>query len=311
MAYKKTGQFLAEHMTVADFLKQYAITDFTFLKAPTGIENTTLIITTKINKYILRIYRYGHKKEDEILLELGFMHKLRSAKLPVPEVILNTSNKLITTRTENGLVWHAILMEFISGHHADNYSPGIIKEFAMNQAKMHLIGIEAASELFPPSKISQLKETEFIHLLPSSSMTNQKIRKLIERARDYRLEFSDKLSFGYSHFDYDIENTLVDDDNHLKAILDFDDLQYAPVVMCLAYTLWHVLIVTDSPESVRRYINAYESIRSLSNEEKKIIPSIMLFRHYVLASLTLLRGELDAQLDYYLRLEKFIQTVKY
>jgi len=312
MAYKKTGQFIAKYETVALFLKQYSITNFTYSKAKTGIENTTLIINTHTKKYVLRIYRYEHKSDNDILLELGFMHELELKSLPVPKVYTNIAGELITHESVNGLVWQAILMEYCEGHHADTYTNGLINDFATRQANMHITGIDYASNNSTQQKITELVETEFTHLIPQKSLVVKSKKALIERAGSFKVSLSPDLPYGYSHFDFDVENVLVDDSDHIKAILDFDDMSYGPLVMCLAYTLWQVLISTDSPEMVEDYIKSYEKIRPLDANEREAIAPIMLFRHYVLASLMQLHNQLvDEELELYLRIEKFLKLVSY
>ncbi|MEI7522669.1 MAG: phosphotransferase [Candidatus Saccharibacteria bacterium] len=312
MAYKKTGQFIAQYETIALFLKQYSITNFTYSKAKKGIENTTLIINTNTKKYVLRIYRYAHKNDDEILLELGFMHELKLRSLPVPTIYSNIAGKLLTHESINGLDWQAILMEFCEGYHADTYTNGLIVDFATRQANMHIAGIDFASNNTTQQKITELVETEFIHLIPQKSLNEKGTKALIERAESFKVSMSLDLPYGYSHFDFDIENVLVDNSDHIKAILDFDDIRYGPLVMCLAYTLWQVLFSTDSPKMVQDYLKSYEKIRPLDANELMAIAPIMLFRHYVLASLTQIRNELIGEkLERYLKIEKFLKQVSY
>ena len=73
-----------------------------------------------------------------------------------------------------------------------------------------------------------------------------------------------------------------------------------------------VLITSDDPETIEEYLKVYQEIRPLSDQELASIAPIMLFRHYVLASLELLRGDLDEEnLALYLKYEDFLSKQTY
>jgi Ser/Thr protein kinase RdoA (MazF antagonist) len=294
MVYKKSGQLPATKTAVSAALSKYGISDFAFSSATSGIENASFIITVDgKNQYVLRVYRTNKKSYNDITLEVAFMQRLHDASMPVPEIYPNISLERITTLTYGGVEWQAILMQYMPGQHAESYTQRLIEELATYQARFHVIGENFSDELPPTGSIDELRETEFIHLITADKLTNPDVEALIQRGRDFTYRFSDSVPAGYSHFDYDSENVLSDDEGNVTGILDFDDLQYGPLVMCLAYTLWAVLITSDDIETVRYYVKKYEEIRPLSSEEKKAIPKVMLFRHYVLAALEVLRGDMD------------------
>lgn len=199
-------------------------------------------------------------------------------------------------------------MEFVPGKHAETYSDKLIHQLATYQAKIHLIGEKYAREHKPNEELNKLRETEFIHLITQAQLQNKETAALIERGKNYTYDFASKLPQGYSHFDFDAENILSDDKDSITGILDFDDLQYAPLVMCLAYTLWDVLITSDDPHKIKKFVGAYEAIRPLSAKEREAIRPIMLFRHYVIAALDVLRDDMDKEnLAYYLKYERYLQ----
>lgn len=312
MSYKKSGQFPASHKGLAALLKQYDIDSFSYYAAKSGIENATFVVAANDEKrFVLRIYRQNRKTDREMVRELEFMERLRAKELPVPKVYKNIRGANITEIELEGTAWKAILMEFKPGFHAKNYSRKVIELLAKFQAAMHLEGLEFAKSLNDTKALKYLAETEFTHLITEEKLKDQKRAAFIERAKKFRYDFDHSLPCGYSHFDYDVENILVDDSDNITGILDFDDMQYAPVVMCLAYTLWTVLLAEDN-QAVKKYIDAYEQTRQLSREERKAIAPIMLFRHYVIGSLCVLRDEMsDEDLQTFLRLEKFLKTADY
>lgn len=312
VSFKKSGQYPASKEAISIALDEYAIKNYSFDAAESGIENATFIILSDDSKYVLRVYRHNKKQHDAIELEVNFMIHLKSAGIPVPEILPNSQGKRITTVVYDDKEWQVILMEFLSGHHAETYSEALINELAMYQAKIHLLGEQFAREHPGAEKLSELRETEFIHLIPQKQLENKEIADLVSRGKEYSYTFPLGLPEGYSHFDYDAENVLSDGSGKVTGILDFDDLQHAPFVMCLAYTLWAVLITSDDPSTVSTYLHAYEAVRPLSAKEKEAIKPILLFRHYAIAALEVLRGDMDNKnLAYYLKYERYLQEASF
>jgi Ser/Thr protein kinase RdoA (MazF antagonist) len=208
-------------------------------------------------------------------------------------------------------VWAGILMEFIPGKHAETYSETLLHQMAVYQARMHTEGLNYASKVSPTNTLKTLVEEEFSPHVPDVALQDEELKGFVERAKAFRYEFDINLPYGFSHFDYDTGNVLVNDEAKITGILDFDDLTYAPVVMCLAYTLWDILFTTGDQELARQYIVLYETIRPLSNVEKMAIPHIILFRHYAIGCLDILRGTINGNQQKYLELEAYLKTANF
>lgn len=131
--------------------------------------------------------------------------------------------------------------------------------------------------------------------IDKNKLADERLIKYIERIVNYTVKLSMELPCGYSHFDFDMGNVLVDDQNNLSAILDFDDMQYAPLVICLSYTLWSILYETGNDELVAQYLADYQKQRPLTELEKEYLPKIMLFRHYVITALKILNGHTSSE----------------
>ncbi len=67
---------------------------------------------------------------------------------------------------------------------------------------------------------------------------------------------------GPVHLDFDAGNVL-ENDGKVAAILDFDDLAFAPLAACLGNTLWHVFVEADSTK-MAKYLKSYVAHRKLS-----------------------------------------------
>lgn len=291
MVYKKAGQFQANKKSLQQFVSDYGHTDFTFTVVDSGIENSTYIIKSDTT-FVLRVYRYAKKSTDDITREVDFMQKLHESGLSVPRVLPNTLGEYISNITIGQNQWSAIAMEYIAGHHPDSYNLVIIDQLAASQGAMHEIGIKYAKQTDEKPSL-QLLPGEFTDHIKDDGIDNVRIKELIGRARAYAVELDDTLTYGYVHNDYDIENTLFNDKDELVGMLDFDDLIVMPVVVCLAFSLWSLLFETGDMKLVARYISVYAQTRLLTPLELHYIPHILLFRHYAITALLVLRGEID------------------
>lgn len=290
MVYKKSGQFPANTENMKKLAAQYGCRYGNYIPAESGIENSTFIIDAQI-KIVIRVYRLAKKRESDVRLEVDFMQELRNQGLPVPAVIKNVIGKTLTKVNIGQNDWLAIAMEYVPGHHPESYSKRIIDQLATQQAIMHKIGI-AYAQKHQAKPTLQLLPGEFTDHITDEDISDEPLRALIRRARKYELNLSKSLDFGYVHNDLDIENTLFDNKDTLKGILDFDDLAVMPAVVCLAFSLWSVLFETDSWEMVEHYIEVYRQHRKLISEELSFIPRVLLFRHYAITSLFVLDNEM-------------------
>ena len=109
----------------------------------------------------------------------------------------------------------------------------------------------------------------------------------IERVRKFRYPLDPALPHGWNHLDIDFDGNVLVKDNKIRAILDFDDLDYSPSVVCLGFTLWDIFF--DGGEALmREYLAEYQKIRQLTKEECETLPHVIQFRNYIVFVINLL-----------------------
>ena len=291
MTYKKSGQFQVNKQNIKQIGDLYGQVDLEFKVADSGIENSTIIVKNEI-KFVIRVYRHSKKSDSDILREIDFMELLHDNKIVVPRILPNTSGEKLSKINLDNKEWSVIAMEYIAGHHPEQYNDKIIAQLAVSHAAIHKIGIRFAKQSGEkPQRL--LVPGEFTDLIDDSIITDERVKALVGRAREYDVELDSELEYGYVHNDYDIENTLFDDSNTLLGILDFDDLAVMPVVVCLAFSLWSVLFDDDDTEGIKLYMRIYNDARNLKPLELLYIPRILLFRHYAITALFVLEGEMS------------------
>ena len=209
------------------------------------------------------------------------------------------------------MVWQAVLMQYMGKTDFISYSRELISELATIQAKMHLLGFSFAKNQKRHERVlEELHET----IAERNTITEIKEKNsldFLERGKEFFLSLSPNLPHGYNHLDYDTHGNVLVKDNKVTAILDFDDLSYSPCVVCLGYTLWHVIFDSNDTELAKQYVIAYEKVRHLSKEEKSVLPQVILFRNYAIGAIELTVRKRYKYIQLIMNLEKVIKNLNF
>lgn len=310
MTFRYENQFPVSIQNISDFIDKYGLVISSHEVLNRGIENTSIMIQAGQKRYVLRVYRLDKKNVEDIQLEVAFMAYLAENDLPIPYVVSNSTGAFVTELIIDNLPWQAIVMTYITGDHAREYSPKLIANMALKQAKMHILGANYQSPHLPTSQLTSLRDTQFIQRINILQIENSDLRGFLKRAGDFYLDLNLNMQLGYSQFDYGVGNLLVGDDEVL-AILDFDDMMYAPLIVCLGYALGYIANNTNSTKLLPEYLVSYESVRPISTEERNQLPNIILFKHYVTNCINVLSGRTsDTEVQRMLDLEKALLDFK-
>lgn len=302
MLIEPEKRFTPTNQVVGELLERYNLELISYKPAASGIENTTLLVTTTTKDCVVRIYREGKKTVEAIYAELSFMHHLSKNGLAIPKVLHNRQQHLLSGVSQNGKKWQAIVMERSRGIHAPRYTSKLIENLATSQATMHEL-----ADTFPNTSELQtlrvIRDTLFAPKAAKLKLRDKRLKDFVERAAAYSVSLPVGSPSGACHLDFDKDNVLVDGDT-ITAILDFDDLAIAPYAVCLGYTLRDVYAGSHSMTSVIAYLDAYQDIRPLQKSELRLLRPIMLARHYMMSCLHILDGKADnAHIQKYLEQE--------
>jgi ethanolamine-phosphate phospho-lyase len=313
MKLEPDNQIILTKETLTIILNAYGISDFTFNPINEGIANSSARIESGDKKYVLRVYAQG-KKDEDIVFEIKFQDFLRAHDIPIPIIHSNTAGLELTIAKVDDKRWQIILMDFVEGQSVTTKpSYELIAELATLQAKMHLLGIE-----FAKSTDRSKKSWEDLHDGLASKVENtpvggQEVRNLLQRIKTYSYPLSPDLAYGYNHLDIDFDGNVLTKDNQVSGIVDFEDLQYSPTIVCLGYSLWNILD-DEGVEAMQHYLAKYEKIRPLTSTEQEALPHVIFFRNYVMAVIRLLLWEKDTPIEditNLIRLEKEIPSLTF
>ncbi len=313
MKLEPANQISLTKEVLATLLDAYSIRDFTFEPINEGIANTSARIQAGDKKYVVRVYAQGKDSED-IAFEIGFQDYLRTRGIPIPVIYTNKGGKELTAIEADGKLWQVILMDFVDGQSTTtNPSYELIAELANLQAKMHLLGMEFEMGTNRPKKLWADLRDSLVSKVEGTSVGGQEVRDLLQRIKAYSYPLSPGLPYGYNHLDIDFDGNVLTKDNHVSGIVDFEDLQYSPVVVCLGYSLWNMLD-DEGIDAMRHYLSEYEKVRPLTPAEYEALSNVVFFRNYVMVVIRLLLWEENTPIEditNLLKLEELIPTLAF
>ena len=269
-----------------------------------GIINTSFVVFTNDGrKFVLRVYQDDNRRDAEINTELAVMEKLRDNGVPIPEVFKNLKGKVLNKFVDlKGNKWRAILMEFVDGHHLEASQYKLVPEFAKYQAKMHKLMSKFKSHKQRSSFERMVEWLESESKKAISKIEDNRLREeykkisseIIAKAKVFKKAIN-TLPSGLVHLDYDSNNVIVSD-NHIKAILDFDDISKQPFVLDCANSLWWWLFFNPASKHdvlLSSYLKNYLTIKKLNVAERKYFPLFLRMRNATLGALLFVNLKTD------------------
>jgi len=310
---KPQNQISVNENTLGKVLNAYSISDFTFEPINEGIANSSARIESGNKRYVARIYAQG-KADEDILFEIRFQDYLRAHGIPIPVIHKNVGGEELTVIEMDGKRWQIILMDLIEGKSVTTKpSYDLIAELASLQAKMHLLGIEFVESTDRPKKLWADLHDGLASKVENTSVGGQEVQDLIQRIKAYTYPLNPNLPYGYNHLDIDFDGNVLTRDNRVSGIVDFEDLQYSPVIVCLGYSLWNILD-DEGIDAMKHYLKEYEKVRPLTLVEYEALPNVIFFRNYVMVIIRLMLWDAETPIEditNLIRLEKEIPTLKF
>ncbi|MBP9711650.1 MAG: phosphotransferase [Candidatus Pacebacteria bacterium] len=293
---KPENQIVINNEIMDTICKSYGILHFDFETINQGIENSSFRIFLADKKYVLRVYAQG-KNDSDILLEINFQDYLRHHNIPIPIIHPNTKGEKLNIVEISGKRWQTILMDLVEGQsRTTKPSKELIVNLATLQAKMHLLGIEFSKITDGPKKSWVALRDTLASKIDRSEIGGQEVQNLIERIKKYNYFLSSDLPHGYNHLDIDLDGNVITNNDKIAGIIDFDDLKYSPLIVCLGYSIWNILD-DEGIASAKIYLKAYVDIRPITPLEYLTLSNVVLFRNYVIAIIRLLHWNSNTSID--------------
>jgi len=257
---------------ISSILSHYSIGELNnFEGIQEGIENTNYFLLVNNKKYILTIYEKRVKEED-----LPFFSKLMidldksGFNCPIP--VINKKNNPITDFNGKKLM----IVSFIEGGAKDSLSPENCKSVGAEAAKMHEI-----TKNFKIKRQNDLSIKSWRKIFNSVKDKCTKIHKDLPRLIEDNLIDVEKkwpidLPKGIIHADLFNDNIFFKE-NKFSGIIDFyfscNDFYAFEIAICFNALCFdgHQNNLSFNVTKAKKFIDGYNEIRKLSDDEKKSI----------------------------------------
>ncbi len=235
-----------------------------------GVENSNFFITTQDKRFVMTLYE-KRVNEADIPYFLSLMEHLHNKGFPCPEPIADKDGKIlqkINNRT-------AALFSFLPGQ---SLTPDAVKPNHCGAVATYLAQLHLATADFTSVRPNNLSHHGWMELSDQAAMHADRVRPGMAQRLNMELNYirnywNDDVPHGTCHADLFPDNIFFDGDN-LCGVIDFyfactDALAYD---LAIAMNAWCFIKGQFLPEHCKAFLQAYDKVRPLTDEERKALP---------------------------------------
>ncbi len=243
----------------------------------TGV-NHTYFISKNETKFVLRVYCYNWRTKLEIEQELELLNLLKKNSLSVSYPILDKKGDFIQEINAPEGIRYAVLFSFAAGKKMPFMSNKTCYSIGKLMAKIHTITenktierVHYDSEILLNQSYHILK-TYFSEGLDEMKFLKELSLKIIKKVTES--DFSG-VTKGIIHLDIWYDNLSVNKNNEIT-IFDFDNCDNGALILDVGYFCKQLFFIesdkNEYEQKATSFLNGYQKIRCLSNEEINLIP---------------------------------------
>lgn len=268
-----------------------------FVHAAYGLEGsaTARIIRSGINdtyridcgdeRYVFRVYSLDWRTKTEIFEEIRLLEFLHGHGMAVSYPIRNSEGHYLNELPAPEGKRFAVLFSFAPGKKQGSLPEDVHRHTGETMAKLHLLTERFALQrsTYTPENLIRGPLKELAAFLPAGTEELQYIHILGNKLLGILASGTGSLPRGAIHFDLWFDNMNVAEDNSVT-VFDFDFCGNGWLCHDVAYYQLQLHNVERDPETCRAKLNAflqgYESIRPLSEDERHILPALGLTSYF-------------------------------
>lgn len=240
--------------------------------------NHVYIVTDNNTKYVLRVYTFNWRTKKEVAEEVRLLIHLNKNKTPVSFPIADNLNEYIQELNAPEGLRYAVLFSFAEGTKSAKFTAET--SFCIGQA---LAKVHRETEDFALNRITYDNE---VLLIDSVKRTREFFKKeseetifLEKMAHFLQQEFNtvdkEQIRFGAVHLDVWFDNMHFNEDNKVT-LFDFDFCGNGWLCLDISYFLFQLfstnLNENDYKMKAASFLEGYETITKISEEEKRLLP---------------------------------------
>lgn len=272
---------------IATFVqKKYSLTPGTTCKLlKTGINHTYRIDSDK-ETFIFRIYSYNWRTKEEITEELNLLKLLKENNISVSYPIAGISKNIIQTINAPEGLRFGVLFSYAPGHKILSFGTETHFEIGKLMAQIHKLtkNMEQKRSSYTPDILLNLPLGEIQRFLPDETEEMQFL-KATRPLLETELLDADKqqLRKGIVHLDIWFDNLNISENNKIT-LFDFDFCGNGWLCLDIAYYILQLHSTekdeTERAEKMAAFYEGYKTIEKISDEEKRLIPTLGVCLYY-------------------------------
>lgn len=250
-------------------------------------ENATFVIMAAGKRYALRLHRANYHQKADIESELAWLDALSDIGIQVPEAIADASGeRLLTLSLADGSERYAVLFHWMEGEMpTTEVDPRSFHQLGRITAKLHehsrgwtqpegfqRIVWNHATMVGPEGHWGDWRDA------PGLSLDDQRVVETALRYIDEAMAGfgKDASRYGLIHADLRLTNLLMHQGE--TRVIDFDDCGMGWYLHDLAAAISFEEHHPNAEAWVEQWLKGYEDVITLSEEERAIIPSLLMQR---------------------------------
>ena len=256
-----------------------------------GVENSNYHIEVNGQDLVLRVYGFEHshigpRSENDLTYELTFMQAVHEAGVQVPLIHRTLEGELFSSvETVDGTRFVSVV-DYVPGEAPRDFTGDMLGQVARAIATMHQIatGLEMPVQRNWIGDMHIKAQDRMDRYLKHPKRTQTDDSELFEGLLDVYEELRNKIDFGALprgpiHGDV-LYHNMVFEGSQLRGIFDFDDCRESYFVEDIVKTLFKYLddpsisLIGEGRENYQAFIQAYESVRPLSDDERLAIQAL-------------------------------------
>lgn len=267
---------------IALFLQEkYSLSKDTKCKLIKAGINDSYLVTDGLEKFVFRIYSFNWRSKTEIIEEINLLNQLKQENIPVSYPIPDKENNYVQTLNAPEGERFSVLFSYASGEKLHVISAENHFRIGQLMARLHQITYN--------QKLNRVNYTPEVILIDSlKQLTNflshdSEEMQFMLSAQNYLLqEFQNadtsQIRQGIVHLDIWFDNLNITDENEVT-LFDFDFCGNGWLALDISYYIMQLhniekYEVTDYQPKVDSFIQGYESITRISDEEKRLFPAL-------------------------------------
>ncbi|MES2382270.1 MAG: phosphotransferase [Bacteroidota bacterium] len=251
--------------------------------------NHNYLVQHNTNKYIYRVYCYNWRTEKEILAEISLLNHLQNSGIDIAYPIADKAGNFIQVFNAPEGKRFGVLFSYAEGEKQFTYTTETHFAIGAKMAQIHT----KTTDLYldRPAYNAETLLVESMHILKDFIALETEEMKCMQTMQHYLLKEYECVNIsqirkGVVHLDIWFDNLHIAPNNKIT-IYDFDLCGNGWICLDIAYYMMQLYTLepdeTIYTTKMDAFIEGYESVTKISDEEKRILPmlGVSLYFYYL------------------------------